>query len=115
MTHARLFLVVEWCKHSQCEEALGSALWAAGGSGTHGGTVMVAATRPDPVTVLTVEEARAFLEAWAQQEFQVALDTFIERWRTGTYGDFDDDPRALQLAMLLPTVGVDPWSDGAGA
>ena len=48
-----------------------------------------------------------------RQALHIELDEFIRRWRAGVYGDVDDDPRALELAMLLPIVGVDPWSDGA--
>lgn len=74
---------------------------------------MVTATSPGDIAVLTADEGREFLESWAQETLHVSLDEFIERWKSGAYGGVDDDPRALRLAMMLPIVGVDPWSDGS--
>lgn len=73
---------------------------------------MVAATSPGQVTVLTADEGRAFLEERVREALQIDLDEFIRRWQAGRYGGVDDNPTALDLAMLLPIVGVDPWSDG---
>lgn len=59
---------------------------------------------------LTPDEARALLEARAQRDFGVTLDQFIDNWFADVYGVYlDDDPKALELAMLLPVVGINPW------
>jgi hypothetical protein len=75
---------------------------------------MVAPTRQGQVKELTADEGRRLLEERVREAFQIDLDEFIRRWRAGAYGDPDDNPEALELAMLLPIVGVDPWSDAAG-
>ena len=74
---------------------------------------MVTAARTGQVKELTTDQGRSFLEERVRQVLQIELDEFIQRWRAGAYGDIDDHPDALELAMLLPIVGVDPWSDGA--
>jgi hypothetical protein len=73
---------------------------------------MVAAT-PGRIEVMTASDGRSFLEEQVRETFCISLDEFVQRWQAGDYGDFDDDPRALRLAMLLPIIGVDPWSNGA--
>lgn len=67
---------------------------------------MVIATNPSQVTVLTADEGKAFLEERVREALQIDLDEFIRRWQAGTYGAVDDDPTALDVAMLLPMSGV---------
>jgi len=74
---------------------------------------MVTAGQQRRVEVLTPEQGRLFLEERVRETLHIGLDEFIQRWQAGTYGDVDDNPAALDLAMLLPVVGVDPWSDGS--
>jgi hypothetical protein len=73
----------------------------------------VAAARQGRIKVMTASEGRSFLEQQVRDTCHIGLDEFVQRWQAGDYGDFDDDPRALRLAMLLPIIGIDPWSDRA--
>ncbi len=75
---------------------------------------MVTVVEPNLIEELTTEQGRALLEERVRQAFDLELDEFIRRWRDGVYGDVDDDPAALELAMLLPIIGVDPWTDEPG-
>jgi hypothetical protein len=71
--------------------------------------VMVARTKKSYVQELTLDEAWQLLEERAQQSFGISIHEFIRKWLAGEYGEPDDDPDALELAVLLPGVGVDPW------
>ena len=51
-------------------------------------------------------------EQRARRRLGSARPAFSCRWQTGVYGDPDDDPEALTLAVPLPIVGVAPWRDG---
>ena len=64
----------------------------------------------DQVYELTEEEAWAMIEERTKAHFGLSAPEFIERWLSGGYGDPDDDPDALEIAVLLPGVGVDPWA-----
>ncbi|MGH2584281.1 MAG: hypothetical protein ACRDJE_05150 [Dehalococcoidia bacterium] len=62
------------------------------------------------VQELTYEEAWELLEDQSHRRLGVGLREFIAKWFAGDYGDDpDDNPDALELAVLLPGVGVDPW------
>ena len=73
---------------------------------------MVAATS---VHELTDEQARELIDERTWQYLNVDVDEFVRLWRAGYYGDVDDNPDALEIAMLLPMIGVDPWSDDRAA
>lgn len=67
------------------------------------------------VVELSPREAERLLRNWAYQAVGVCLEDFIANWFSGVYGDDpDDDPGALELAMLLPFVGIDPWKRAEG-
>jgi hypothetical protein len=70
---------------------------------------MVARARKNYVKELTPQEAREMLEEQSRRYLGVGLDEFVEKWFAGEYGDPDDNPDALELAVLLPVVGIDPW------
>jgi len=49
----------------------------------------------------------------ARQSFGVGIDEFARQWFAGAYGnDVNDTPAALELAMLLPIIGLNPWDRG---
>ena len=73
---------------------------------------MVARAKKNSVQELTYTEARQLLEEQAQRYLGVSLAEFVEKWFAGDYGDPDDNPDALELAVLLPGVGIDPWRNG---
>lgn len=64
------------------------------------------------VEKLTAKQGRSLLEKRSHLYFKVGIDEFARRWRAGNYGAVDENPEALELALLLPMVGVDPWGDG---
>ncbi len=72
---------------------------------------MAAPARQDWVSDLTATEAWALLEERTQQHLHVGAREFVERWLAGVYGQPDDNPDALEIAALLPGVGVNPWHD----
>ena len=70
---------------------------------------MVARPKKSYVQELTHEEAWELLEGQSRRRLGLGLKEFIDKWLAGDYGDPDDNPDALELAVLLPGVGVDPW------
>ncbi|MGD9892753.1 MAG: hypothetical protein AB7R89_26550 [Dehalococcoidia bacterium] len=74
---------------------------------------MTAASRTHQMQELTPDQSRMLLEERVQRRLGIDLPEFIRRWHTGFYDDPDDNPDALELAVLLPIVGVDPWRNGA--
>lgn len=70
---------------------------------------MVTPARNRYVEELTHDQAWALLEERTRHRFDLGLREFIDRWLAGAYGDPDDNPDALEIAVLLPGVGVDPW------
>jgi hypothetical protein len=64
------------------------------------------------VQELTPAQGRALLDERSQLFFRVGIDEFAQGWRAGRYGAVDENPEALELALLLPMIGVDPWGDG---
>jgi hypothetical protein len=74
--------------------------------------LMTAAPRAHQLQKLTSDQSRVLLEERVQRRLGIDLEEFIRRWQTGFYDDPDDNPDALELAVLLPIVGVDPWRDG---
>ncbi len=66
----------------------------------------------DGVRELTYAEAWALLEEDTRRQFQIGLQEFIDRWLSGEYGEPDDNPDALEIAALLPGIGIDPWRNG---
>jgi hypothetical protein len=83
--------------------------------GGAGGGLVTTVTRGRRTRELTAEQSRALLEERVRRRLGIDLQEFIDRWQTGFYGDPDDHPEALELAVLLPIVGVDPWRDGRDA
>ena len=63
------------------------------------------------VRELTEAEARELFQERTHRRLQIDAEEFIRRWQAGEYGAADDNPDALELTMLLPLVGVDPWRD----
>lgn len=56
------------------------------------------------VTELTEEELWAIIDREATQMFNISGEEFARRWSEGEFRDCDD-PRILQVAILLP----DAW------
>lgn len=69
----------------------------------------------DGVYELTEAEGWAVLEQRTQRRLGIGAAEFIRRWQAGEYGESDTNLEALELAMLLPVVGIDPWIDGPDA
>ncbi len=74
---------------------------------------MVASKQKSQVPLLTRDEAWVLLDQHARRAFGIGLQSFIDRWLYGEYGEPDDNPDALEIAVFLPSVGVDPWRDGS--
>lgn len=72
---------------------------------------MVTPAKKRYVQEVTREEAREMLEDQSRRRLSVGLQEFIEKWFAGEYGEPDDNPDALELAVLLPGVGIDPWQN----
>lgn len=70
---------------------------------------MVTPAKKRYVQELTHEEAWELLEERTRRHFNLSLREFIDKWLAGEYGKPDDNPDALEIAVLLPGVGVDPW------
>ena len=73
---------------------------------------MTAAPRTHRLQELTPDQSRLLLEERVQRRLGIELQEFIRRWQAGLYDGPDDNPDALEIAVLLPIVGVDPWRDG---
>lgn len=69
----------------------------------------------DGVRELSYEEGRELLESAAKRHLGMSAEEFIRAWRAGKFGDPDDRPEVLEVAMLLPFIGQDPWRDGQDA
>jgi hypothetical protein len=69
----------------------------------------------DQVYELSEEEAWAMIEERTRAHFGLSAREFIETWLSGGFGDADDDPDALEIAVLLPGVGVNPWANAERA
>ena len=63
------------------------------------------------VRELSREEAWELLEEHTRARFHIGVQEFIDKWFAGEYGEPDDNPDALEIAVLLPGIGVDPWRD----
>ena len=74
---------------------------------------MIAAPRTDDgdIRELSVEDGWSLLEREARQSLQMSAREFIDKWRAGAFGNLDADPDVLDVVMLLPFVGIDPWDD----
>lgn len=87
----------------------------AGRFGSAGSIAMAMVTGIRQPQELTAEQGRVLLEERVRRPLRIDLPEFIRRWQAGCYGDPDDNPDALELAVLLPIVGVDPLQDGRDA
>lgn len=56
------------------------------------------------IAELTEEQLLAIIDREARQMFNISGEEFSRRWRDGEYRD-SDDPRIMQVAILLP----DAW------
>ena len=76
---------------------------------------MEAPVEDNRVRKLTRGEAWQLLEEPTRKRFHIGLQESINRWLAGEYGEPDDNPDALEIAVLLPGIGVDPWRNGKRA
>ncbi len=73
---------------------------------------MAAPVQGDWVCELTHDEAWELLEEQTRRRFHIGAQEFIDKWLAGESGEPDDNPDALEIAVLLPGIGVDPWRNG---
>ncbi len=61
-----------------------------------------------PVREATHEEGLAMLDRRARHRLGISGAEFLRRWEAGEYADDPDQPGVMDVAMLLPFVGVTP-------
>ena len=61
---------------------------------------------------LTYEEGWELLDREARRCLDMDAEEFVRAWEAGEFGEPDDRPEVLEVAMLLPFIGRDPWCDG---
>ena len=61
----------------------------------------------------THEEGLAMLDRRAQRRLGISGAEFLRRWKAGDYAANPDQPGVIDVAMLLPFVGVPPQAPQA--
>ena len=55
------------------------------------------------IRLLDRDQWMDIVEGAAQRELGISAEEFIQRLEAGKFGDADDDPRVMRVAMLLPS------------
>ena len=61
-----------------------------------------AGTRREQVRMLTHDQWMSLVDCAARRELELTAEEFIRRWKAGDFGDPDDRPELMRVAMLLP-------------
>ena len=65
--------------------------------------VTAARTQRGQVRMLDRDEWMTLVDRVARRELGISGEEFIRRWEAGEYGDPDERPEVMRVAMLLPS------------
>jgi hypothetical protein len=65
--------------------------------------VTAAGTQRGQVRMLDRDQWLALVDRVARRELRMSGEEFLRRWEAGEFGDPDERPEVLRVAMLLPS------------